>query len=403
MVALAASLTPWLAATPGPPPAQAPASALAHLAEQLARGLLRLGNGQPVELLLDDRTGTDGALGVDLRALATIRLAAAGMSLAHAGPRLRAEAVLARAERTLVLSTRVTREPGALLADVLSSSAEADVALLMRGQRTQPARIPGFEVRASVMSTVLDERVLDLAWLSEQRLLLLTAEALAVYEWDGSSARPVLRQALPAPLASVRFAAGLLALDAPAGSAWVLTNGMAEALQVRLRDGLIEEQRRAPALPWPGAPRGVTFRPSSALIDAQPPGLGAGPFVALEPTLATLAVGADGALLSSGAQAAHDTGVRVGPALARLDTAWIVAASAQPPEPEHDALLLIQRQGETWSERARLESAGPVRALATFEHPDGSVRLVAALGTRASDARLQFFELQRSDLGAELP
>lgn len=386
------------------PAARPASSALARLAESLAHDLTRLSGGQPVELLLDDRTGTDGALGADLRALTLGRLASAGVVAAPAGRRLRAETLLTRDGRMLVLSSRVTREPGAQLVDVLSASAQADAALLARGQRREPTLVPGFEVLASVISGALDTPVLDLAWLSERRLLLLTARALELYEWDGSSARVVRRRPLPPAQARVRFAAGLLLVKPREATAWALTNSMPQALQVRVLDDVLEERGTADVLPWGRAAQGVRFQPGSTLLDAQPVGLGAGPFVALEPTLEDLAVGPDGALLMATAAGATDTGMKVGPALARLDVDWIAAASPAPPVDDRDAILLLQRLDNGWSERGRLEALGPVRALAALEQADGAVRLVAALDVHGrSEARLQFFELRRSDLGAELP
>lgn len=386
------------AATTEPPP-----SALAQLAERLASALIRQAGTQALELVLDDRTGTDGALGADLAALTLTHLATAGVRAASTGARVRAATLLVREGRTLVLSSRLTREPGAQLVDVLSLSAEADAALLARGGRSEPVRVPGFEVRISVLSALLDERVLALAWLDDRRLLLLTARAIELYEWDGSSAVALGRRSLPEPLAKVRFAAGLLHVDARGTSAWALTSGMAQALHVRVRDRHLEELGRAPTLPWPRLARGLTFRPGSALIEAEPSELGDGPFVALEPGLEDLAVAADGALLMTATPRVRSSGVRVGPALARLSDGWIAAASPQPPEPERDAILLLQRGAEGPVERGRLATAGAVRALAAFVRLDGSVGLVAALGAGERDARLQFFELRRSDVGVELP
>ena len=373
-----------------PLPAAAPASSpLPRLAQRLAELLLRAAGERPLELAEIENGTRQPSAALDLRALLQGRLDGRAR-LAGDGPRLRVLAVLSQSEARLVVSARLVEEPGGRLVDIVSASVESDAALLSL-PTTAGRQRAAVEVVARARSTPLDGRVLDLAFVGEERLLVLFPDALGLYRWDGMSLSTEARLALGEPQASVRHPGGLL-LAGREGT-WALTSTSPEAVLAEAEGGRLVARARAQAAPWKGAPAGLRFRAGSDWLEGSLPGLGEGPFLSLEAP--DLAVTPAGELLEAAADGPRRLGPRVGPALARLWNGWVAAASAAPPG-ERDQVLLIERgtDGPTDAQPLQVEFEGAVRALASGPRGD-SRRLAVAVEPVAGGAYLELLELRR--------
>ena len=383
---------------PSPEPEPSP---LQRLAERLADDIARVAGARPVELTpIEDRTSAGGTWAGDLHTLLTGRL---HERLARPGEahRARVTAILSQAGPRLIVAARVEEAPAGRLLDLVSASEEIDPSLLALAPTTRAPQARPVEVASSSRTVPLDERILDLAWADDERLLLLGPEALLLYRWVGTSFTLQSRQALPGPYALVRAPGGLLLPARRERAVWALTSVAGQAALFALDGMRLVERGRADALPWLNTPRGLRFRAGTNLIEAALPGLGTGPLLAFEPTWADAAISAEAELLVAGGDEPQATGVRVGPALAPLWAPLVAAASADPPG-ARDAILLLRREGASVREVGKLSVDGAVRALGSMVQRDGA-RLVAAVEEPGGAFHLEVFDLRRPEAGAEVP
>ena len=371
-----------------PPLRAAPAaSPLPLLAQRLAEQLLRVAGERPLELAEIENGTAQPSAALDLRSLLRGRLEGR-VRLAEEGPRLRVLAVLSHSDARLVASARLVEEPGGRLVDIVSASVEADAALLALPTASGRERAQ-VELVARTRSTPLDGRVLDLAFVGPERILALFPDALGLYRWDGMTLSAEGRLPLGEPQ-PVRHPGGLLL--AGREGVWALTGAVREALLVDAEGGRLVARSRAQAIPWMGAPAGLRFRAGTDWLEGDLPGLGPGPFLAVEPP--DLAVTTEGGLLAAGQDGPTRLGPRVGPALARLWNGWLAAVSAEPPG-ARDHLLLIDRSGEVADvKRLPLELEGAARALAADARGDTG-RLAVAVEPPAGGTYLELLELRR--------
>ena len=364
------------------PPLQA-AAPLSRLADALAAEVVAAARGHAVEVAApEDRTGSGGSLGVDFQSLLRARLEGR-LRLTASGARLRVDSVLAEGPGRLWVSARVTEEPGGRLVDVLAASVEADPMLLSLVP-AGPAAGPGpLSVVASRRTPALEGRVLDLALPAEDRVLVLYDDALVLYRLEDDGLAVLSRRDLPGPLSAVRFPGGTIGLAAAEGSAWALTSRSPRAVLFGLDGGRLEEREQAAALPWPGAPHGLRYRPGTNLIEATLDDLGDGPFLRLDPR--GLAVTAEGRLRLASAEGGRTLDVPAGSGLARLGTELLAVAGPDPPGPR-DAVLLLD---------AHDPGRPPVQSLPV----DGSVR---ALAGRGSGARMRVVAAVEEERGTHL-
>ena len=195
-----------------------------------------------------------------------------------------------------------------------------------------PAAGPGpLSVVASRRTPALEGRVLDLALPAEDRVLVLYDDALVLYRLEDDGLAVLSRRDLPGPLSAVRFPGGTIGLVAAEGSAWALTSRSPRAVLFGLDGGRLEEREQAAALPWPGAPHGLRYRPGTNLIEATLDDLGDGPFLRLDPR--GLAVTAEGRLRLASAEGGRTLDVPAGSGLARLGTELLAVAGPDPPGP----------------------------------------------------------------------
>jgi hypothetical protein len=259
------------------------------------------------------------------------------------------------------------------------------LALLLFFQLTAPTPVsptPRVVELSRTSTEALPERVLDLAFVNGSSLLVLSAEALALYRLDGAEMKLLDREPLPGPLRPVRAPGGLLLLADGEAFCWALTSGTPRATLFAVSPRGIDLQSDAEAVPWPGIERGVRFRAGTNLLEAALPGA-EGPYLRVLGGDGALAVATRGELLDNGRTSA----LRVGPALAPLWPGRVAAASSNPPGPS-DEVLLVGRTTERPEVVSRHEVPGAVRALATrvegrkatlaaaLEAPEGVFRIV---------------------------
>jgi len=367
---------------------------LARLATTLAAEIARVAGDRAVELgPIQDRTGRGAAFALDLRSLVLERLGPrARRSQEGAEPRVRIESVLTETPHRLIVSARVVADPGGRLLDVLSASLPTDSALLALAP--MPSRsVPGvIHVVGSARTPPLDAAILDLALVSDERLLVLAPDAIALYRLDGSSLAQEARRALPGPLETVRTPGGLLAIQGD--GAWALTSCAPRATFFAIEGGrrLVEREQTA-SLRLPGSPEGVRYRPGTNLLEGAVAGLGTGPFLALDPALPAVALGAGGQLLLAG-DTPRDTGARAGPALTALWPAVLAAASAAPPTGT-DSIQLFERREAGLEPLDAIPVPGHVRALAGTAR-GASARLLAAVEDKTG-VYLLLLDLRRGE------
>jgi hypothetical protein len=375
-----------------------PEAPLARLAALLADELTRVAPDAAFELppLEDRTTSAAGTVAADLRELVARRLDE------HARPsdrRVRVAAILSQAGPRLIVSARVEELPAGRLLDVVSVSIEADPARL--NLAASPAVAPSREVEvvSSLRSAPLDDAVLDLAWVGDERLLLLSPGALALYRATAGAFTLESRQELPGPALPVRAPGGLL--WPRERSVWALSTRAARAALFEHDGSRLREVSQADSLPLPDVPHGLRARAGTNQFDADLPGVGPGPWLAVEPAWPEGAVSAEAELLLAGENGPRRTGLRVGPALAPLWPGLMAAVSADAPG-AHDAVLLLRLEGGGAREAGRLAVEGAARALAALT-VEGGARLIAAVEEPGGGYHLELFELRRPDAGAELP
>ena len=367
-----------LAATSAPAQAAAP---LARLADALGADIAAAAHGSAVEIAApEDRTGRGGSLGLDLASLLRARLEGR-VRLATSGPRLRVDSVLAEGPGRLWVSARVTEEPGGRLVDVLAASAEADPMLLSLVPASAVGTAGPLAVVASRRTPALEGRVLDVAPVGDDRVLVLFEDALALYRLDEAGLALLSRRELPAPLPA-RFPGGTIFLPPAEAAAWVLTSRSPRAVLFGLEGGRLEERQQAEALFWPRTPRGLRYRPGTNLLEGAVADLGDGPFLRLDPRGAALTP--DGRLWLGSAEGPRAVDVKAGGGLARPSPDLIAVAGGDPPGPR-DAVRLLDAR-----DPGRLLQSLPV---------DGAVR---ALGARGTSARMRLVAAVEEERGTHL-
>jgi len=208
----------------------------------------------------------------------------------------------------------------------------------------------------------LEGRILDLAILSDGRLLALTTTELARLRIDGARVRVEARRLLPGPFAPVRKPAGLLVVGP--GTVWVASNRLPDVLLVRLDDPLTLDSR-APRLPWPGAATGLHHVEGTDLLDGNVAGLPPGPYLGLAPGLA---LSPRGQLLGSDGPV---SGLRLGPPISLPWPDLLLGSGPLPPSGRDELIAVVLRPERRVV--GRLPLPGPVQGVAV------DVRAVPAL------------------------
>jgi len=367
-------------------------ASLGRLADALAQEIARQARGRAVELFPTvDRTGRGARLVLDLDALVRGRVGSGGR-LSATGARLQVFPVLAEAPGRLVVSARLVEQPGGTLQDLVSLSIEADPALLDMAARPPAATAGALDFVRSSQSAPLAGRVLDLAFAGPERLLVLGEDDLSLYRWDDGALALLARRRLGGARDAVRSAGGLLRAVETERAAWASTSRGAGAVLFAVDDAAIVQRQQADAMPWPGSPAGLRFRPGTNLIEGSVQGLGDGPFLRVEAS--GRAVDGDGRLLPDGARAE----LRVGPTLAALWPGYLAASGAAPPGPRDSVVVLALGAAEGPRVVSELPVEGAVRALAARVN-GRSARLIAAVeddrgrGGAGAPTRLVAFEL----------
>lgn len=245
------------------------------------------------------------------------------------------------------------------------------------------------DVVARVRTPALGERVLDLALADDETIVVLSAEAVALYRWGRDGLTLDSRQLLPGPASRVRAPGGILTPIDESGAFWALTSSASAAALYRIEGRQLKPVSEADALPWSGSPEGLRFRPGTHLIEGRIASLGPGPFLAVEPGLA---VERDARLRRS-SEASETSPLRVGSSLARLGDGLVAASTAEPPGSE-DALLLIEATAHGWQVARSLSVEGAIRALAARQQ-NHSCRLVAAVEEPGGPSHLLVLDLAR--------
>jgi hypothetical protein len=366
-------------------PAARAETTLARLADDAAAALRRAARGASLALAVpDDRTSGSSSLAADLHALLVARLPPTTAS----GRRVRVTSVLSQQPGRLVFSARLVEEPDGRLIDVVSVSMASDGGDLALASARGPGAAGAVDVVRQERSALLPGPVLDLAFLGDDRLLVLWPEEVGLYRWDQAALRLESRHALAGPRRPVRTPGGILWTSDRESSFWALTSRVPRATVFSVEGARLSAASTAEdSVPWPGIASGVRFRPGTNLVEGAADGIGGGPFLALDGDGALLiAVGADGTLLAAGASE-PGTGPRVGSCVAtpRPDT---LVASAPGPPGAHDLLLFLDRR-PPYAERARLPVDGAVRALAARAAGARS-RVVAAVEGEGGTSLLAF-------------
>lgn len=358
-------------------------SSLGRLADALAREVAREASGRPVEVsAARDRTGRGAALALDFDELLRDRLGRA-LRLASEGPRLQVLPVIADAPGRLVVSARLVLQPEGRLQDLVSVSIEADAAALALAARPPVAAAGQLDLLGSTQSAPLPGRVLDMAFMGPDRILLLGEDELSLYRVGENTLELAARRRFTGPLETVRHAGGLLRAVERERSAWAATSRAPGALLFGVDDTGLVERQHADAVPWPGSSAGVRFRPGTDLIEGGVEGLGNGPFLHLDET--GVAVDRDGRLLG----ASGPTGdLRVGPTLAPLWPHHLAVSTAARPG-ERDAVLVLSLAPPLAPRTiGELPVPGSVRALAAHAAAHRA-RLVAAVEAPGATSGLQ--------------
>jgi hypothetical protein len=358
---------------------------LAALADRAADELIRIAAGRPIQVdVPDDRTGLAGT-GLDLQALIETRLRGRAV-VARAGPRVRVSSALGRSATRVRLVGRVTAEPGGALVDVLAVSAEVDPDLLELAALPRPPR-GAVAVVASNVSAPVGARVLDVAFVDDDRLVVLMEEAVALYRREGDALLRLDHRRLDASLV-VRAPAGVVVVAAGEAAFWVSTNLAEGAVLFTTDGGRLQEIQRAAALPWPRSPQGARFRPGTNLIDVEVPGLGSGPHLRAGSGATAWAIAPDGRF---GVARAGWSTERVGSAAAALWTGAWIASSAEPPG-SSDALLVLGAGGGAHAIAATFPVQGSITAIGARARED---RAFVAAAVSGADHRLILMEVAR--------
>lgn len=370
--------------------------ATVRLAERVAEQLARLARGRALQVDMPEDRADGAASASDLRALVESRLSGRAR-VSSEGPRLRLASVLSTSAGRLRLSGRVTDEPEGRLVDLISVSVESDSgsAPLRPGSGVRPAT-GAIEVTASAVAATLPGPALALAFVGEDRLLALLADAAVLYRRDRLSLARESELPLPAR-AVVRTPGGLLAGRAGESAFWATTSRLEAAHLLDVAGGRIAISDTADACPWPRSPRGLRFRAATNLLEGTLAGLGEAPLLAAAAGEPGWAVSGAGRL---GVVGRGWTDLRVGGAIAPL---WRGMAAASSPEPpgSPDAVFVVEAiqpasSGGTPAARivATIPVDGSVRALASTAR--GEAFLLAAAVEDRDGTRLVLLEIARA-------
>jgi hypothetical protein len=358
---------------------------LAILAERAATELVRIAAGRAIQVdVPDERSGMTGTA-VDVSALIEARLRGRA-TVARSGPRVRLSAALGRSPTRVRLVGRVTAEPGGALVDVLAVSAEADPDLLDLAALPRRPRGTMTIVSSSVTAPV-GGRVLDLAFVDDQHIVVLLGDGVALYRRERDALTRLDHRPLDAATV-VRAPAGVVVVAAGEAAFWVATNLAEGAVLFTMDGGRLQETQRAAALPWPGARQGARFRPGTNLLDVAVPHLGSGPHLRAGAGGAW-AIAPDGRL---GIAPGGWTASRVGSAVASLWPGVWIASSAEPPG-AHDALLVLDARGGAPTVIDTFPVAGSITGIGARSRGDRA--LVAAALVEGGTHRLILLEVGR--------
>ena len=232
-------------------------------------------------------------------------------------------------------------------------------------------------------STPLEGSVLDLAFVDDDRLAVLFADGVALYERAGATLRRTDHRALEAPIVA-RAPAGIIVAEA--GAFWVGTNTNEGAVLFATEGGRLQETERAGALPFAGSPMGARLPAGTNLVEVTIPGLGSGPHLRAGGGASPWAIAPDGRL-----GAAHGwTGVHVGSAAALLWPGTWIASSPAPPG-AGDALLVTRGGPEPPDEVLAFPAPAAVTAIGARWVGDRA--LVAAAVAEGGRHRLVLVEV----------
>lgn len=354
-----------------------------RLADAFAREVQRVAAGRPAAVSApEDRTGRGGALSADLLALINARLPPPGT----AAVTLRMAPVLAESRGRLTLSSRVLDADGAFVDVVTASVAVEDGALVLYPTRSVPAAAAA-DVLLSAKTPWEGARILDLALLGTDRLLVLTVEDARLFGIVEGRLEPLARYWLPGPFVPVRHPGGLVAWTPGDRAAWVMTSRSPRAVLLALEGDRLVVRETAAAVPWPGVPGGLRFRDGTNLLEME---RSDGPVAVLS---VERCADDDGSVTPEGVLqlGTASPGLRVGPAIALLGQGMVAAAAPTPPGvPDH--IRILKRETEGFEIVDTLSTDGTVAALAALRQ-GGTLRLAAALEGTAGARELWLLDL----------
>jgi hypothetical protein len=245
--------------------------------------------------------------------------------------------------------------------------------------------------------TFFSEPLLALAFVSDTRLLALSANALMLLRTDSSDLATLAHLALETPAQRVRAPAGLLVVPSEADAVWMLTNRGTRAWLIAWSDDRLTVRADAEAVPVPGSTAALRYREGTNCIEGPLPRLGTGPFLAVELTEKPWAVTTAARLVWPNAPSAkgEDGPPRVGPTLAALWPGWLATSTNRTPG-SGDALLVFARRKATVRQVASLPMDESIRALAS-RRSAAHVRLALATETSSGATRLMLVELRRNE------
>jgi hypothetical protein len=371
-----------------PAPSTETGAAVARLAEEMASEVVRVARGRAVEVA-PAAEGVVPGPSAEWRELLLARLEGR-VRLAAEGPRVRVDWAATDAPARLLASARLVEAPGGKLLDIVSVSAPSDAGTVPLSPQRSASPRTAVDVIATSRSAPIQGVVLALAWISDERVLTVFRDEAALYRLDASALVLESHRALPRPLSAVR-SPGAMAV-AEAGAAWVLTSATASAALLAAEDGRLVVRSRADALPWPGSATGLRFRGGTNLVEVDAAGLGAGPFLALEPS-GIAGVDGEGELRLATGEGGARAGLRAGSAVAALWKGMLAVSSSAPPaDVDAVSLVAVSDQGAEVAETIPVE--GTLRALASRASGEG-VRLLAAVEEKGPQSRLLLMDLRR--------
>jgi hypothetical protein len=284
---------------------------------------------------------------------------------------------------------RVTAEPGGALVDVLAVSAEVDPDVLELAALPRPPRGAVAVVSGSVSAPV-GARVLDLAFVDDDRLIVLLENGVDLYRRDADALVRLDHRPLDASIV-VRAPAGVVVVAAGEAAFWVSTNLAEGAVLFATDGGRLQEIQRAAALPWPGSKQGARFRPGTNTIDVAVPGLGGGPHLRAGAGEGAWAIAPDGRL---GVASVGWSTTRVGSAAATLWPGVWIASSADPPGAS-DTLLVLTVSGGAPTVIATVPVTGTITGIGARSR--GERAFVAAAAASGAAHRLMLMEVARDE------